>query len=131
MSPRLGLAQICLAGVSAAIAALRARRPASGGAVFSREELATLISDARVPQDRRVLYALASIGWCKIADDGIVQAADGFNYDNARSFRSLALWWGCYRWAVWCDLLHSVRTGKSAVGNGTGRIAAKQAEIGE
>jgi integrase len=31
------------------------------GAVFSRDELEQLISDARVPQDRRVLYALAGI----------------------------------------------------------------------
>lgn len=32
------------------------------GAVFSATELAALVSDARVPQDRRVLYALASLG---------------------------------------------------------------------
>jgi len=32
------------------------------GAVFSREELEALISDSRVPHDRRVMYALASVG---------------------------------------------------------------------
>ncbi|HEY4885612.1 MAG TPA: site-specific integrase [Myxococcales bacterium] len=32
------------------------------GAVFSREELEALISDPGIPQDRRVLYALASVG---------------------------------------------------------------------
>lgn len=31
-------------------------------AVFSRDEIETLISDPRVPQDRRVLYALAGLG---------------------------------------------------------------------
>src|SRR5216683_158124 len=32
------------------------------GALFSREELQALISDERVPADRRVLYALAGLG---------------------------------------------------------------------
>src|SRR5258706_12997668 len=70
----------------------------------------------------RLLRALASIGWCTIADDRIVHAADGFNADDARSFRSPALWCGRYRWPVCSDLLHSVRTGKCAMGTDAGRI---------
>jgi hypothetical protein len=84
-------------------------------------ELASFL-DCDADALRRLLRALASIGWCTIGDDGIVRATGGLTGDNARSFRPLALWWGRYRWPVWGDLLHSVRTGESAVGNVAGRI---------
>ena len=76
----------------------------------------------------RLLRALASIGWCTIGDDTTVEAAAGFSADDARACRPLALWWGRYRWPIWCDLLYSIRTGRTAIGNGSGSIGMHELE---
>lgn len=39
-----------------------AKKEWRSGAIFTREELASLISDSRIPDDRRVMYALQGLG---------------------------------------------------------------------
>jgi hypothetical protein len=73
-------------------------------AVFSREELVTLVSDPRVPHDRRVWYALLGLGMLRTGEAaglrwGKVQRGEPLgrlvidtSYDNARTKTDEARW---------------------------------------
>jgi hypothetical protein len=63
------------------------------------------------------LRALAAFGLVNESADGKFSLAPQgrlIRQDASHGFRANLLWWGKYRWRVWADLLHSVRTGESA-----------------
>ena len=65
----------------------------------------------------RLLRALATIEICNETEDGAFTLAPMGSFlltDGASSLRSWTIWWGGHLWPAWGNLLHSVRTGKSA-----------------
>lgn len=77
----------------------------------------------------RLMRALASADLCKETEDGsfaLTPTGSLLRSDAADSFRSHAIWWGRYRWPVWGNLLHSVRTGESAGGPVSRTVGMRQ-----
>jgi len=71
----------------------------------------------------RLLRALVTLGLCIEHDDGsfaLSEAGSLLRADSGDSLRSWLLWFGRYQWAVWGDLLHTVRTGEGARKRATG-----------
>lgn len=69
------------------------------------------------PSLHRLMRALAAIEYCtELRDGSFALTAMGslLQSDAVRHFCSYAIWWGRYRWPVWGNLLHSVKTGESA-----------------
>jgi hypothetical protein len=66
---------------------------------------------------QRLLWALSALGICAEREDGNFELTDlgALLQDSSpHSLRATTLWWGRNLWAVWGNLLYSVRTGKSA-----------------
>jgi hypothetical protein len=66
---------------------------------------------------RRLLRALATIGFCREEDDGsfaLGPLGSVLRTDSSNSLRSWTVLWGRYQWPLWTNLLHSVKTGESA-----------------
>ena len=71
----------------------------------------------------RLVRALVTLGLCIERNDGsfaLSQAGSLLRADAGDSLRSWLLWFGRYQWAVWGDLLHTVRTGEGARKRATG-----------
>jgi hypothetical protein len=82
----------------------------------SVDELAGL-TNSHPPSLLRLMRALAAFGLVnEVTDAKFSLAPLGrlIRRDASHGFRDSLLWWGKYRWRVWADLLHSVRTGESA-----------------
>jgi hypothetical protein len=80
------------------------------------EDLAVAIG-ADAPALRRLLGALGSVDICRQRDDGafeMTRMGALLGTDVPCSMRSWALQWGGEAWQVWANLLHSVKTGRSA-----------------
>jgi hypothetical protein len=66
---------------------------------------------------RRLLRALVTLEICVEQDDGtfvLGRSGSVLRTDNADSLQSRLLWFGRNQWAVWAQLLQTVRTGESA-----------------
>jgi ubiquinone/menaquinone biosynthesis C-methylase UbiE len=66
---------------------------------------------------RRLLNALCSVDLCVQRDDGtfeLTQLGALLRSDHPSSVNSWALHWGGNSWLAWANLLHCVRTGRSA-----------------
>jgi len=78
------------------------------------------IADAtgcQAPSLHRLMRALASLDLCSEREDGsfaLTATGSLLRSDAVDSFRSVAIWWGRYRWPVWGHLLHSLKTGESS-----------------
>jgi orsellinic acid C2-O-methyltransferase len=74
-------------------------------------------SGADAPALRRLLGALGSVDICRQREDGsfeMTRMGALLRADVPCSMRAWALQWGGEAWQVWANLLHSVKTGKSA-----------------
>jgi hypothetical protein len=82
----------------------------------SVDELAGL-THCHPPSLLRLMCALAAFGLVNEGADGkfsLTPLGRLIRSDASHGFRANLLWWGKYRWRVWANLLHSVRTGDSA-----------------
>jgi hypothetical protein len=69
------------------------------------------------PSLRRLLQALCALDLCRERDDGAFEITETGALLGAAaplSLRHWAIWWGAHLGPVWGQLLHSVRTGRSA-----------------
>lgn len=65
----------------------------------------------------RLLRALSTIEICAEREDGRFELrplGTKLREESPDSLRAWTIWWGRYLWPVWGNLLHSVKTGKSA-----------------
>ena len=82
----------------------------------TNEELARK-TECHGPSLGRLLRALSSLGMCVEAHDGtfaLTPTGELLRSDAPQSVNAWAVWWGKYHWPVWGNLLHSVRTGRTA-----------------
>ena len=80
------------------------------------DELASATA-CHAPSLHRLMRALATIEFCTELHDGsfaLTATGSLLQSDRVTHFCSYAIWWGRYRWPVWGNLLHSVKTGESA-----------------
>ncbi len=69
------------------------------------------------PSLRRLMRALTTVGICLETRDGtfaLTPTGELLRTDVTQTVNAWAIWWGKYQWPVWGNLLHSVRTGKTA-----------------
>jgi hypothetical protein len=81
------------------------------------------------PSMRRLLRALAALETCDERPDGTFALAPVGHLlrgDARDALHAYTIWWGRYRWLGWSDLMHSIRTGESAVGVGRAKIGMRQ-----
>jgi SAM-dependent methyltransferase len=104
------VAQACYVAASLGIPDLLAAGPRTA------EELAAA-TQSNAPALRRLLGALGSVDICRQREDGsfeMTQLGALLRADVPCSMRAWALQWGGEAWQVWANLLHSVKTGRSA-----------------
>lgn len=81
------------------------------------------------PSMRRLLRALAALETCEERPDGTFALAPVGHLlrgDARDALHAYTIWWGRYRWLGWSELMHSIRTGESAVGVGPSKIGMRQ-----
>jgi len=104
------VAQACYVTARLGIADLLASGPRTA------EDLAAACG-AHAPALRRLLSALGSVDICRQCEDGTFEMTPLghlLRADVPSSMRAWTLQWGGEAWGVWANLLHSVRTGRSA-----------------
>lgn len=95
----------------------------------SSAEALAQATGCHAPSVRRLLRALAALEACEERPDGSFALAPLgalLRGDASDALHAYMVWWGRYRWLGWSDLMHSVRTGESAVGAGRATIGMRQ-----
>jgi hypothetical protein len=75
------------------------------------------VTGAHEPSQRRLMRALVALGLCIEREDGFFALSEAglpLRTSASDSLHCWLLWFGRHQWAVWGQLLHTVRTGESA-----------------